>query len=104
MPVEAAHRVGGVGDGLVALGLSGVSGKVRPYLHPGRSRGRYRDRSVGWSVVAGTPGTEAGRYRRFKAEPLGAASCWKVHCLGPLSGRQRRNLAPWRKRPLVMWS
>src|SRR6266436_9962533 len=27
-----------------------------------------------------------------------------VHCFGFLSGRQRRNLVPWRKRPPEKWS
>src|SRR5204863_8597780 len=27
-----------------------------------------------------------------------------VHCRGALSGRQRRNLVPWRNRPPVKWS
>ena len=31
-------------------------------------------------------------------------SCAYVHCSGALSGRQRTNLVPWRKRPPLMWS
>ena len=32
------------------------------------------------------------------------ASCSNVHCLGSLSGRQRKNPVPWRKRRPVTWS
>ena len=32
------------------------------------------------------------------------ATCSIVHCRGALSGRQRSNRVPWRKRPPLKWS
>jgi hypothetical protein len=51
-------------------------------------------------------------YSAMSAETLGQARSgaeveriWsKVHCCGALSGRQRRNRVPCRKRPLLTWS
>jgi len=31
-------------------------------------------------------------------------SCSMVHCHGDLSGRQRKNFVPWRKRLPLKWS
>src|SRR5437868_428912 len=36
--------------------------------------------------------------------PASRFTCFIVHCLGDFSGRQRRNLVPWRNRPPVKWS
>src|SRR6185437_6253218 len=41
---------------------------------------------------------------RVRASLRASATCDMRHCAGALSGRQRRNLVPWRNRPLVKWS
>src|SRR5262249_18479835 len=45
------------------------------------------------------------RCNNFSADTAASCCTWvKVHCLGDLSGRQRRNFVPCRKRPPVKWS
>src|SRR6266576_1523097 len=41
---------------------------------------------------------------RSRAPPRGSGSWSKVHCRGALSGRQRSNVVPWRKRLSLTWS
>src|SRR5579884_744569 len=78
--------------------------------------GRFHGENLSFSIelrVAPRPATQnwivvhAARLAKNSCRvnlPSRPRTCANVHCRGSLSGRQRRNFVPWRKRPPEKWS